>query len=131
MFDNGRTRRNGRPTSSRSQNGSMRLHVDIDTTGGMQITSKNGNVTEACCTSQSKTFQETSTGNHDRSRNWSTVLDGRLGELVLHIVLSETHALPEMLQNTNTLFLEACQSRRLRGTGRLETRRQHYCRMKP
>ena len=57
--------------------------------------------------------------------------NGRLGDLVLDTVVSEAHAFFELLRNTNTQFLEACQSRRPRGSERLETKRQHHCMIKP
>ena len=130
MFDDGTTQRDGRRTSRKSQDGFMRLNVDIVTSGGMQDMSKKRNVTEVCCRSQSKTCHETSIGNHDWSRHLSTVPEIRLAELVLDTVVSGAHAVFEMFRNTNTLLLEACQRRRSKGTESLETGRHHHCRIK-
>ena len=35
----------------------------------------------------------------------------RLGDLVLDTVLSEAHAVLQMVQNTKTLFLEGCENK--------------------
>ena len=68
------------------------------------------NVSEACCTPEPKWFKEASIAKHKKSMILCTLSNDRLGDLLLETVLPEAHAVFEMLQNTNTLSLEACQT---------------------
>ena len=55
----------------------------------------------------------------------------RLGDLVLETVVCEAQAVFEILQNTNTLLLDAYQSRRPRWNESPPTRREDHCQIKP
>ena len=75
--------------------------------------------------------RETSNVQLKKGRNVSALPNDGLGDLLLETVLSEPHGVFHVLQKTNKLFLEACDSRRPRGPQIPDTRGQDHCPMQP